>query len=170
MRQLRGALTLLFITHALFVLGTQLPKDSVLQRGFERVASRYMKASGNWQGWDMFDSAPNFHAYRVELVAKMPGGSEQTFGPILPDLSEQTTYVRESTLFLRIIDGSYQLYAPGYAKNACAAVRGRVGTTPESVMLRQRIERTRALNDVRADGVIGTKSTTDGKTYPCGAP
>jgi len=170
MRSLRGALTLLLVAHAMLVAGTQMPKGSVIQSWFDRVATKYMRVTGNWQGWDMFDSAPNYHAFRVELVAKMPGGSTQTFGPLVPGLTEQTRYVRESTFFLRSIDGAYNLYFNGYAQHACAAIHERTGTMPESVFVRQHLERTRAPADVRNDGVIATKQVTDSRSVACGAP
>lgn len=170
MRSLRGALTVLFIAHAVLVIGTQMPKDSVLRASFERIGASYMKATGNWQGWDMFDSAPNYHAYRVELMAKMPDGEIVGFPPVLPGLREQDDYVRSSTYFLRAIDGAYALYFHAYARNACNEVEARTGKRPQSVFMRQHVERIRAIHDVRADGVVSTRQIIDGKPGTCGAP
>jgi hypothetical protein len=166
-RVFRGALALAFAAHIGVVVGSQMPRDSAIRIFFDRTVSRYMRITGLWQGWDMFDSAPNYHAYRAELMARMPDGEVRGFPPILPELRPQTRYVRESTYFLRTLDGAYGLYLTGYGKSACRAVLAHTGSLPAAVFVRQHVQRLRTLADIRSNGVIATSQTLDGREVPC---
>lgn len=164
---LRMVLATVFILHMLAVLSPHVPNDSALRAPFARPFGKYLIASGNWQSWDMFDSAPGYHAYDVDLVAHFPDGSEREYGPRLPGLLRLTGFVRDNTFFLRVIDGSYALYLAPYGRAACEAVRRESGAMPESVKLRQRIESLRSIADVRRDGVIGEKKTQESRVLAC---
>lgn len=163
----RMALVTLFVLHMLAVLSPHVPAESALRGPFQRPFGRYMIASGNWQSWDMFDSAPGYHSYDVDLVAAMPDGGERVFGPRLPGLLPLVGFVRDNSYFLRVIDGSYALYLAPYGQAACVAVRAATGATPISVRLRQRIESLRSLHDIRKDGVIGEKKVVESRVMPC---
>lgn len=89
MRIWRKLATLGFLGHALAVGASQVPADSALGAWVLPKVAPYLALTGNWQSWDMFDTAPRYHAYRVELVAVMPNGETRTFPPMLPDLTPQ---------------------------------------------------------------------------------
>jgi len=164
---LRVVLATAFILHAMAVLSPHIPSESALRAPLSRPFGRYMLLSGNWQSWDMFDSAPGYHAYDVDLVASMPDGGERVLGPRLPGLLRLDGFVRDNSYFLRVIDGAYSVYLSSYGKHACEAVRRETGILPVSVKLRQRIESLRSLADIRKDGVIGDKKTSESRVLPC---
>ncbi len=118
----------------------------------------------------MFDTAPRYHAYRVDLVAVMPNGEARTLPPMLPDLTAQTAHIRDSTFFLRTIGGSFSSYFAGYAQSACDAVERVEGKRPSSVRVRQHIERLRTLKAIRESGEISESATADSTSITCIGP
>ena len=167
MRLGRGLFTTGVIAHALAVAASQVPQESALGAAVRGFVSPYLAVTGTWQSWDMFDAAPRYHGYRVELIALMPDGTTRPFPPLLPNLAAETTQVRDRTFFIRTVGGSFQQYFAGYAHGACDAVHRVTGVRPDSVRVRQYIEVLRSLEQVRATGVIADERTTDSSTVTC---
>jgi hypothetical protein len=163
----RSALTLAVLAHALAVAASQVPRESALGAALQPLVSTYLTVTGTWQSWDMFDAAPRYHAYRVELVAVMPDGSARTFPPMLPELASDATQVRDRTFFIRTISGSMQSYYAGYAQGACDAVERLTGTRPASVRSRQFVEVLRPLEQIRTSGAIADERVADSSAVMC---
>lgn len=166
---LRSVLTLVFAAHALVVAGNQIPRHSSLGSWVAAATAPYMIATGSWQAWDMFEAAPIYHSHKVILIARFIDGTVAEFAPLLPELSEQTSNVRDHTFFMRVSGAEYAPYLQGYGLNACDAVKARTGKLPASVALRQIVEVLRPLPAIRADGVIALSRTLDSNPVLCEA-
>lgn len=139
-----------------------MPTDSAVTRKLLPAVNDYLTATGNWNTWAMFTSAPNYHSFSTQLVAQLGSGEEQRFGSMLPDLLPYDQSLRISKLMVGYeIPGSGSHYLTGYLGQASAAIAARTGSTPRSVWLKYSVETTSPLLKIHRGGAIARATEYD---------
>jgi hypothetical protein len=152
---LKTAATVLLLGHMLATGVQHIPNDSAL-RPVDAPFVAYQALTGIWQDWDMFTTIPYLHTYDVVLEVRGGGAGSASYGPMLPGLRAYDGDIRTEGLFTRVLDEApFVRYREAYGRSLCDALRASSGHGGQTVIVRERFERIRALADIRAGGAIG---------------
>jgi hypothetical protein len=159
---------LVFAGHMATTCAQQIPPQSALYPLVPPLA-HYLESTGSWQSWNMFTTAPYFHAYRVDLDVTETDGTKARRGVMLPGLEAFDHTLRAETFFVSVLeDPSFGAYLDGYIAGACSNLRAETGHGGQTLVLLESIDRLRRIEDIRANGVIANHEEHPSKSFSCG--
>jgi hypothetical protein len=159
---------LLFAGHMATTCGQQIPPQSALYPAMPAL-SHYLESTGSWQSWNMFTTAPYFHAYRVDLDVTETNGTKARRGVMLPGFEPFDHTIRAESFFVSVLeDPTFVAYLDGYVAAACSSLRAEAGHGGQALVLVESIERLHRLGDIRANGVIANPEEHPSKRFTCG--
>ena len=159
---------LLFAGHMAVTCAQQIPPQSALYPLVPPLA-HYLESTGSWQSWDMFTTAPYFHAYDVDLDVTETDGTKARRGVMLPGLEAYDHTIRAESFFVSVLDvPGFSAYLDGYMAAVCSSLRAEAGHGGQTLLLVQSVERLRRIGDIRANGVISNPEERPWKSVSCG--
>lgn len=165
----RALIVILASAHMACVAIANLPENVSLGKALHELADPYLRASGQWQEWDMFTTIPLYADIRASLVARGDDGSETRYDPMLPGLTPQPDSLRIMSLFARLVWSrkAFTWYVKRFHGAACRAIAERSGATPKSVRVELQVQALRGPRAVRQTGVLADPRVFNSEDTPC---
>ncbi len=158
----------LFVGHMAATCAQQIPPRSALAELVPPLG-HYLQLTGTWQSWNMFTTAPYFHAYRVDLDVTQADGTKVKRGAVLPGLKPFDPTLRSESFFTCALDDpDFAPYLDGYFAAVCSALRAESGRGRQTIMLTESLERLRLIPDIRKNGIISNHEERPSKSFTCG--